>query len=39
VGAQAGEEVIHDNIVKPPVKRDVKKAVKQAVKEAAQKKG
>ena len=36
VGAQAGEEVVHDNIVNPTVKRVVTQAVKQAVKEAAQ---
>jgi cardiolipin synthase A/B len=36
VVAQAGEEILHDKIVKSTVKRVVKKAVKQAVKEATQ---
>src|SRR6201984_2593610 len=36
VVAHAGDEVIHDKILKSTVKRVVKKAVKQAVKEAVQ---
>jgi phosphatidylserine/phosphatidylglycerophosphate/cardiolipin synthase-like enzyme len=36
VVAQAGEEVLHDKIVKSTVKKVIKKAVKKAVKEAAQ---
>ncbi len=37
VATQAGEEVLHDKIVKSTVKKVVKKAVKQAVKEAIEK--
>jgi cardiolipin synthase A/B len=36
VVAHAGEEVVHDKILKSTVKKVVKKAVKQAVKEAVQ---
>ena len=36
VVAQAGEEVLHDKIVKSTVKKVIKKAVKKAVKEVAQ---
>jgi len=36
VVAQAGEEVLHDKIVKSTVKKVIKKAVKKAVKEAVQ---
>ena len=36
VVAQAGEEVLHDKVVKSTVKKAIKKAVKKAVKEAVQ---
>jgi hypothetical protein len=39
VVAKAGEEVLHDKIVKSTVKKVVKKAVKQAVKEATRRSG